>query len=101
MLSINALFCMAWVMVHHIPDLEADKRAVPMKRTSVVWFVDTFGLYYARFPAFIYLLTALFCGLWLGFDRFWAACFLSSNYRYCRILCYENGCLKLRASHCL
>jgi 1,4-dihydroxy-2-naphthoate polyprenyltransferase len=70
---INALFCMAWVMVHHIPDLEADKRAVPMKRTSVVWFADRFGLFYARFPALIYLFAALFCGLWLGFDRFWAA----------------------------
>ncbi|WP_245976858.1 prenyltransferase [Oceanobacillus arenosus] len=70
---INALFCMAWVMVHHIPDLEADKRAIPMKRTSVVWFVDTFGLYYARFPALIYLLVTGLWGLWIGFDRFWAA----------------------------
>lgn len=70
---INALFCMAWVMVHHIPDLKADKRAIPMKRTSVVWFADKFGLYYARFPALIYLFAVLFCGVWIGFDRFWAA----------------------------
>src|SRR5699024_12042021 len=26
---INALICMAWVMVHHIPDLEADQKAEP------------------------------------------------------------------------
>src|SRR5699024_485804 len=36
---INALICMSWVMVHHIPDIKADQRAVPQKRTSVVWFV--------------------------------------------------------------
>ncbi|PSL42986.1 1,4-dihydroxy-2-naphthoate octaprenyltransferase [Salsuginibacillus halophilus] len=69
---INALFCLAWVMVHHIPDLDADKRAVPAKRTSVVWFADTFGRYYARFPALLYLGAAGLCIIWLGFDRVWA-----------------------------
>lgn len=70
---VNAFICMAWVMVHHIPDLEADKQATPMKRTSVVWFADKFGLYYARFPALLYLLAAGLCIFWLGFDRPWAA----------------------------
>ncbi|MCE7792856.1 prenyltransferase [Salipaludibacillus sp. CUR1] len=70
---INALFCLAWVMVHHIPDLEADHRAVPAKRTSVVWFTYTFGLYYARFPALLYLIMTGLCAFWLGFDRLWAA----------------------------
>src|SRR5699024_1071210 len=37
---INALWCMSWVMVHHIPDMEADKKAVPLKRASVVWSAD-------------------------------------------------------------
>ncbi len=70
---INALFCLAWVMVHHIPDLEADQRAMPKKRTSVVWFVEMFGVYYARFPALIYLFLAGLCAFWLGLDRLWAA----------------------------
>ena len=69
---INAFFCLAWVMVHHIPDLEADKQAVPMKRTSVVWFTNKFGLYYARIPALLYLLAAGLCALWIGTDRIWA-----------------------------
>ena len=69
---INAFFCLAWVMVHHIPDLEADKQAVPMKRTSVVWFTNKFGLYSARIPALLYLLAAGLCVLWIGTDRIWA-----------------------------
>ncbi|WP_018924372.1 prenyltransferase [Salsuginibacillus kocurii] len=69
---INTFFCLAWVMVHHVPDLEADKQAVPTKRTSVVWFADTFGLFYARLPALLYLAAGGICIFWLGFDRFWA-----------------------------
>lgn len=53
--TINALWCMAWVMVHHIPDLHADRDAVPKKRTSVVWSVERYGLYRAGLPALIYL----------------------------------------------
>ncbi|MHC0553055.1 prenyltransferase [Salinicoccus sp. CNSTN-B1] len=52
---INALWCMAWVMVHHIPDLNADRNAVPKKRTSVVWSIERYGLYRAGLPALIYL----------------------------------------------
>ncbi len=57
---INAFVCMAWVMVHHIPDLDADRNALPIKRTSVVWFVDKLGLKYARFPALLYISIAGF-----------------------------------------
>lgn len=67
--TINALICMGWVMVHHIPDLEADRRATPVKRTTVVWFADKFGLTYARFPAFLYVLMAGLCAIWVGIDR--------------------------------
>ncbi|WP_385940538.1 prenyltransferase [Thalassorhabdus alkalitolerans] len=70
---INALFCLAWVMVHHIPDLEADKKAVPQKRTSVVWFAEKFGLYYARIPALLYLFASGISIFWLGSDRIGAA----------------------------
>lgn len=70
---INALFCMGWVMVHHIPDLEADKRAVPMKRTSAVWATEKFGLKYAPFPAFLYIFIAGICLGWVSIDRPMAA----------------------------
>lgn len=73
---INAFICMAWVMIHHIPDLEADRKATPMKRTSVVWCVDKFGLSYARLPAMLYLFMAGLCIFWLSYDRFHAALFL-------------------------
>lgn len=68
---INALVCMAWVMVHHIPDIEADRKATPMKQTSVVWFVDRFGMKFARMPAMIYFAVAAVCSIWLFMDRLW------------------------------
>lgn len=52
---INALWCMSWVMVHHIPDMEADRKAITVKRTSVVWSADKFGMRGARHPAILYL----------------------------------------------
>ncbi len=68
---INALACMGWVMVHHIPDIEADKNATPIKITSVVWVVDKFGLRFAGFPALLYYGLALVYSTWLLKDRFW------------------------------
>lgn len=70
---INALFCIAWVMVHHIPDRDADKQAFPVKRTSVVWSVEKFGLAFSRLPALIYFGLVALCALWLGTERIWAA----------------------------
>ncbi|WP_173915468.1 prenyltransferase [Halobacillus sp. Marseille-Q1614] len=69
---INALFCIAWVMVHHIPDREADKQAVPQKKTSVVWSVDKFGLACSRLPALLYFGMTGLCVIWLGIERIWA-----------------------------
>ncbi|KHE72655.1 prenyltransferase [Halobacillus sp. BBL2006] len=70
---INALFCIAWVMVHHIPDIEADRQATPRKQTSVVWAVDQFGKGFSRLPALLYFGLTGLCALWLGMDRIWAA----------------------------
>lgn len=52
---INAIWCMAWVMIHHIPDIQADRLATPKKETSVVWAVKRFGMNRAGLPALIYL----------------------------------------------
>lgn len=74
--TINALFCMGWVMVHHIPDVDADKQAVPKKRTTVVWAVDTFGTKFSQLPAFLYVLMTGLCAIWLISTRLWASLFL-------------------------
>ncbi|SEA31806.1 1,4-dihydroxy-2-naphthoate octaprenyltransferase [Thalassobacillus cyri] len=70
---INALFCIAWVMIHHIPDRDADRKAVPTKKTSVVWSVERFGTAFSRLPALVYFGLTGLCALWLGLDRLWAA----------------------------
>lgn len=70
---INALICMSWVMIHHIPDIPADQKANPKKRTSVVWFVERYGLSFANFPALLYLFIAGLCAVWVGMERIEAA----------------------------
>ncbi|WP_228409454.1 UbiA prenyltransferase family protein [Radiobacillus deserti] len=69
---INALFCIAWIMVHHIPDRYADQQATPVKKTSVVWFMQKFGPKYSRLPAIISFGITALCSIWLGIDRLWA-----------------------------
>ncbi|MFD2706685.1 prenyltransferase [Salibacterium lacus] len=76
---VNALICIAWVMVHHIPDLNADARAVPKKVTSVVWASETFGLPFARLPALLYYGLAGACVFWLGLERLPAAIGLAAS----------------------
>ncbi|WP_027965071.1 prenyltransferase [Halalkalibacillus halophilus] len=71
--TINALFCIAWVMVHHIPDREADEQAQPVKETSVVWAANKFGVGFSRLPAILYFAMTGLCAFWLGMDRMWAA----------------------------
>jgi len=68
---INAVYCIAWVMVHHIPDLDADRQASPRKRTSVVWAVERFGLAYARLPAVVYFGIIGLSSLWLAGSERW------------------------------
>ncbi len=66
---VNALWCMSWVMVHHIPDMEADRRAVPFKQTSVVWAADRFGIRGAGYPAILYLVMIGGIALWIFASR--------------------------------
>lgn len=66
---INAVWCMAWVMVHHIPDRDADRSARPIKRTSVVWTEDCFGGQAAKLPALFYFLVVGILLVWVGFTR--------------------------------
>ena len=66
---INAIWCMAWVMVHHIPDRQADRKAEPLKRTSVVWAEDTFGKHAAKWPALLYFVLVGLLLVWTAFTR--------------------------------
>src|SRR5699024_21196 len=52
---VNAVWCMAWVMVHHMPDIDADQRARPVKRTTVRYAANKWGRRAAHRPAVTYL----------------------------------------------
>ena len=54
--GINAIWCMAWVMVHHIPDIDADQRARPVKLTTVLYAANKWGRRAAHMPAVLYLI---------------------------------------------
>lgn len=66
---INAIWCMAWVMVHHIPDRYADQKATPLKQTSVVWAENTFGAKGAKLPAVLYFILVGLLLLWTALTR--------------------------------
>jgi len=66
---INAIWCMAWVMVHHIPDRHADRKAVPLKQTSVVWAENKFGASGAKLPAMLYFILIGLLLIWTAFTR--------------------------------
>ncbi|WP_148417176.1 prenyltransferase [Oceanobacillus jeddahense] len=66
---INAIWCMAWVMVHHIPDRHADRKAVPLKQTSVVWGENIFGARGAKLPAMLYFILIGLLLLWTAVTR--------------------------------
>ncbi|GGN94444.1 prenyltransferase [Saccharibacillus kuerlensis] len=68
---INAMYCIAWVMVHHIPDLDADRSASPVKRTSVVWAADRFGTAFARLPAVLYFTIIGLSAIWFAWSERW------------------------------
>ena len=54
--AINAVWCMSWVMVHHIPDIDADQRAKPVKNTTVLYAANRWGRRAAHMPAVLYLI---------------------------------------------
>lgn len=66
---INAIWCMAWVMIHHIPDRHADRKAKPIKRTSVVWAEDRLGKQATKFPALLYLVLIVILLFWVALTR--------------------------------
>lgn len=66
---VNTFWCMAWVMVHHIPDRHADRKASPVKSTSVVWMEDKFGRQAAKIPALLYFIIVGALLSWIALTR--------------------------------
>ncbi|MBY7141883.1 prenyltransferase [Virgibacillus sp. NKC19-3] len=66
---INAIWCMAWVMVHHIPDRHADRNAVPVKQTTVVWTENKFGAKGVKLPAMVYFIFVGLLLFWMVWTR--------------------------------
>ncbi|MFC3420215.1 prenyltransferase [Salinicoccus hispanicus] len=66
---INALWCMAWVMIHHVPDIKADRHATPTKQTTVVWAAKKFGMKAAPTPALLYLIIVGLLAISVIWDR--------------------------------
>lgn len=66
---INAIWCIAWVMVHHIPDRHADRKAQPLKRTSIVWAEDIWGEKAMKGIVFFYFTLVGILLVWTAFTR--------------------------------
>lgn len=66
---INAIWCIAWVMVHHIPDRHADRKANPIKRTSIVWAEDIFGEKAMKGIVLFYFTLVGILLIWISFTR--------------------------------
>lgn len=57
---VHAFLSLGWLMIHHIPDCDADKTALPCKNTTVVWSLHHFRnkKWAAKLPAFFYITLA-------------------------------------------
>lgn len=55
----HALFCLVWLMQHHLADIAADLSAAPPKRTTPAWLAHRLGLRWARLPGIVYSCAAL------------------------------------------
>src|SRR5699024_9620340 len=66
---VNAIWCMAWVMVHHIPDRHADRKAQPAKRTSVVWSEVILGIQAPKAADMLCLMFIVIVAVLIAFTR--------------------------------
>ncbi|MEW6724076.1 MAG: prenyltransferase [Bacillota bacterium] len=56
--ALHGLFCLAWLMQHHLADIPADLAARPPKMTTPAWIAHHWGLSTARWPSVIYFAAA-------------------------------------------
>lgn len=65
--AVQATISVAWVMQHHLPDVQADLMARPPKRTTPAWFARKWGPPAARLVPAGYFLLGAAGSLALGF----------------------------------
>lgn len=63
--TVHALLCVAWLMQHHLSDLPADVEAQPIKRTTIVWVYQKWGIQNTIFVPATYYLLSVFVSLLL------------------------------------
>ncbi len=57
--ALHGIFCLGWLMEHHISDIPADLKATPQKTTTVAYVADRWGIEAAPLVPFLYFLLAL------------------------------------------
>lgn len=60
---IHSLLCVAWLMQHHLSDIDSDLQAVPKKLTTVAFVADRWGKSSTRHIAAAYFLIAAFVSI--------------------------------------
>ncbi len=63
---LHATFSIAWLMQHHLPDIEADLAAVPRKMTTVALIAQRWGKPSSRFVVMGYFILLTVLGLVFG-----------------------------------
>ena len=64
---LHATFCIIWLMMHHIPDIDADLNATPPKWTTVAYYREKDGWSGVNLVIKKYLIIGLFMALIGGF----------------------------------
>ncbi|MFA5881512.1 MAG: prenyltransferase [Eubacteriales bacterium] len=88
---LHATFSISWLMQHHLPDIDADLRAVPCKLTTVALVSHRWGKKYTRYVVMGYFFLFILMGLFFGL-RYNPAFFISIAFGLiCVLLAYKTN----------
>lgn len=93
---LNALFCMGWLMQHHLPDIRADLQSSPPKLTTVAFLYALNGRCYLKFPSLLYFSLALLLGFWAAFKIHYAFILSSTISLYCIFLVLKSSVIDIK-----
>jgi 1,4-dihydroxy-2-naphthoate octaprenyltransferase len=87
---LHAAFSTAWLMQHHLPDIEADLQASPCKMTTVALVSRHWGQASAKYVVMYYFLLPVLLGLYFGL-QYTPAFFISATFGViCMWLAYRT-----------